>query len=181
MKAALATLFLAIASCSLLESEQEATLEIDLPGERSLNDPRDLAGVTVEVRGTGRPRTFYANDFKRPELPPFRVPDSGTATVSVQVVQDAEVVVQGSVSWELLPGTQWIMFVQRDQEPSGGWPFPEDCNEEECPENTRLRCLDWYCRGIWRFAVHEDAARFERDSLWMWLYRVKPGECQDVC
>ncbi|MDE0127127.1 MAG: hypothetical protein OXN97_21385 [Bryobacterales bacterium] len=111
-------------------------------------------------------------------MPRFRVPDTGQVTVSTQIAQDDEIVVQGSLSWELLPGTRWTLDIERTPELKSGWPR---CDLGECPENTRIACDGWYCRGVWRFAVREDAARVEHDSLWMVLYRVMPDECEDIC
>ena len=178
-KLRLAVLLLAVAACSVAESEPEASLEFEVSGQDSrFDDPADLAGIRVEITGAGPNQVYLAPHVRGPGVPPFRVPDTGQVTVSTQIAQDDEIVVQGSLSWELLPGTRWTLLISRAQEPSYGYP---SCDLGECPENTRIGCGDWYCRGAWRFAVREDAARVEHDSLWMVLYRVMPDECADIC
>lgn len=176
----LVVLLLAVAACSVGESEPEASLEIDVVAlDRRLDDPADMAGFKVEITGAGPTKVYHAPHFREPGVPPFRVPDTGQVTVSAQIAQDDEIVVQGSLSWELLPGTRWTLNIQRTPELLA-YGFP-DCDLGECPENTRIVCLSWYCLGAWRFAVREDAARVEHDSLWMVLYRVLPDDCADIC
>lgn len=176
----LVVLLLAVAACSVGESEPEASLELIVRARDSrLDDPADMGGFRVEITGAGPTKVYQAPHFKGPDMPPFRVPDTGQATVSTQIEQDDEIVVQGSLSWELLPGTRWTLFIERAPE-LRAYGFP-DCDLGECPENTRIVCLGWYCRGAWRFAVREDAARVEHDSLWMVLHRVMPDECEDIC
>ena len=96
-------LLLATASCSLVSVEEQlppATLEL-LARWRSLEDPADLAGVRIEVTGAGPTQVYTASDFMRSRTGSFPVPDTGQATVAVQVRQGGETVAQGSVSWYL--------------------------------------------------------------------------------
>ncbi len=178
-------LLLATASCSLVSVEEQlppATLEL-LARWRSLEDPADLAGVRVEVTAAGPTQAYTASDFMGSQTEPFPVPDTGQATVAVQVRQGGETVAQGSVSWYLRgPGWTWELHIARGRRVSHLYAEAEDCNENECPENTRLRCSlvhGSFCRGAWRFAVREDAARFEDESLWLWLRGVPHDPCPE--
>lgn len=178
-------LLLATASCSLVSVEEQlppATLEL-LARWRSLKDPADLAGVRIEVTGAGPTQVYTASDFMRSRTGSFPVPDTGQATVAVQVRQGGETVAQGSVSWYLRgPGWTWELRITRDLRVSDLYPEPEDCNENECPENTRFRCalsLAPFCHGTWRFAVREEAARFEDESLWLTLHGVPHDPCPE--
>ena len=185
MKAtALAVLLLATVSCSLIAGEgeeQQASLELIVPLRSSLGDPAGMAGIRVEVTGAGPTRVYRAADFMGPKLQPFPVPDSGRITVAVQVEQDGETVAQGSASWNLRTGARWWMEIERGYRARLGHTDRDECNENECPQNRRLQCINWYCQGTWRFGVREDAAQVERESLWMTLFRMLPGECADIC
>lgn len=176
-------LLLVAASCSLV-SEGElvppATFELSA-GWRSVQDPTDLAGVRVEVTGAVPTQVYTASDFMGSQTEPIPLPDTGRVTAAVQVGQSGETVAQGSVSWYLRgPGWTWRLSITRDLRASRLYPEPDDCNETECPENTRFVCaISPYCRGTWRFAVREDAARFEGDSLWLTLYGVPHDPCPE--
>ena len=124
-------LLLAVAACSVGESEPEASLELIVMARDSrLDDPADMAGFRVEITGAGPTKVYQAPHFKGPHMPPFRVPDTGQATVSTQIEQDDEIVVQGSLNWELLPGTRWTLFIERAPE-LRAYGFP-DCDVGEC-------------------------------------------------
>ena len=204
MKTALALLFLfAGAACSSLESELPAMLEVRAGGRltdrehprgsgnrivlnNDLEHPEGLAGLEVEITGTGPPRFFDADSFKV-RIPPFRVPDSGVVKATARLTQHGEIVARGTVSWQLHPGEQWRLDLGRDMEPintaviGGISTAIFNHSVDGWPENTALVCGTFYCDTVWRFGIREDATNHEGESLWIVLWRWHPDRCEDVC
>lgn len=183
---------LAAGACGL--SPQDPTLEITVydgggwawwpPGQdtvkveivNGLDDPRGLAGLELGVGGALPNRVFAATDLAGAadagENPLFGVPDAGIAVVTARLVQDGQVVAEGTEEWTLEPEVEWELVVTR-----APWPSSEMADMD--PENTE--CWWWWCHRIWRFPIVEEAANYELEALWVTLYRVYPDECADVC
>ena len=157
----------ATGSCFL--SPQEATLTLEGIGQE------DLAGLRLFIGGDIFPDLDDERGFTATELADtlqFGVPDHGTAAVTALVVQDGRVVAEGTREWGLEPEVEWTLYINRGLHsavsPVGG--------DLENPE-----CAWWWCHRVWRFPIVEDAANYEDEALWLYLVRVHPDECQDVC
>ena len=180
MKTALAILLFATAACSTLADGPPATMEVRTPaGRRGANDldaPTGLGGLVVKIEGIvqGQTRIFVADDFKT-DIPPFRVPDLGAATVTVTLTQDGDMVAQGVSTWTLEPKAQWRVAIERSHHPSGV------ALEDEWPEDTAMRCFAFWCHRAWRFGIREDVANQEDESIWVLVWRWHLDECADVC
>ena len=176
---------LAAISCT-----QDATLEIEVdahpysvrwpPGQDSmrvqvvngLDDPKGLAGLEVSIAGDLPGRVFAATDFIGQEHL-FVVPDVGTGVMTVRLVQDGQVVAEGTEEWSLESEVEWTLVVTRGPRPSDGGYAHVDLENPEC---------EWFwCHSNWRFSIVEEAANYEYEALWVTLKRVHPDECEDVC
>ena len=179
---------LAAGACGLFP--QDPTLEITVddgggsarwtPGQdtvrveivNGLDDPKGLAGLELSVGGALPNRVFTANDLAG-ENPLFVVPDAGIATVTVRLVQDGQVVAEGTEEWTLEPEVEWELRVTRAPRPVAEGYSLWDLEDPQC---------SWFwCYSDWRFPIVEDAANYELEALWVSLYRVHPDECEDVC
>ena len=62
-------------------------------------------------------------------------------------------------------------------------PSPLDAyvDEDFADHPNPLPCWWWWCYNAWRFDIAEDAVSEEGELLWLVVWRVHPGECQDVC
>lgn len=171
---------LAAASCN-----QDATLKILVESHTysiswqdtvvqivaGLDDPKGLAGLELRIAGDLPARTFRATDFIGQE-PLFVVPDVGNGVITVRLVQDGQIVAEGTEEWALESEVEWDLVVNR-----APWPPSEiGVMDLENPE-----CNWFWCHRIWRFPIMEDAANYEHEALWVSLYRVHPDECADVC
>ena len=178
----LAVLTLATA-CSDPVGVEEATLTIGVhqggrvrwphgSGERlelvnSLDEQRGMAGFEIDIADT----TFTATDFRF--LPPrFVVPDTGHMTFVMRLMQDGELVSDGSESWELHPGAEWKLYVNRaPYAPTEGYSSPSDIEHPQC---------SWFgCWKNWRFPILEEVRNYEQEAVWITLYRV--DVCTDIC
>lgn len=184
----LATVF-AAGACGLFP--QDPTLEITVdegggslwwpPGQDTvrvqivsgLGDPKGLAGLELGIGGALPARVLTATDLAG-ENPPFVVPNEGTATVTVRLVQDGQVVAEGTEEWTLEPEVEWGLNVTRA-------PHPADEGYASLSDLEDPQCSWFWCHRNWRFSIVEDAANYELEALWVSLYRVHPDECVDVC
>ena len=44
-----------------------------------------------------------------------------------------------------------------------------------------IKCSWWWCHSVWRVEIEPEARNYEDEALWLWISRVHPDECQDVC
>lgn len=139
-----------------------------------LDNPRGMAGFTMELAWPGFERAFTASDFADGAEPHFTVPDSGTLTLAVQLQQDSLVVAEGVESWQLEPEVEWQMVVQRA-------PYPASEGFSDMEDIRNPQCSWFWCFRNWRFAIAEDAANYEWEAIWITIYRVHPDEYADVC
>ena len=132
-----------------------------------LDDPRGFAGFELDIAGA----TFTARNFAAEELPVFGVPDTGRMAFNMRLMQDGQVVANGSEWWELEPGAKWRLEVNRAPYPPSegfngfGDPHPE--------------CTWFWCHEKWRFPIAEHAANYEHEAIWLTLYRE--DICADIC
>lgn len=132
-------------ACSDPVEVQHGTLTIDLRRRGSfvwprggdtritvvngLDDQRGFAGFELDIAGT----TFAARNFTTDEPPRFNVPDTGRMAFTVRLVQDGRVVAEGAEGWQLEPGAEWRLEVNRAPYPPSegfngfGNPHPQ-CN-----------------------------------------------------
>ena len=136
-----------------------------------LDDPKGLAGLELRIAGALPTRTFTAADFAG-EAPLFIVPDAGMAVVTVRLVQDGQVVAEGTEEWSLESEVEWTLSVGRA-------PYSRDNGMSRDLENPE--CFWFWCHENWRFPVVEEAANYKDEALWVTLFRVHPDECQDDC
>ena len=180
----------ATGSCFLLPQE-EATLTMEASGADSswvtwpldqntkrvlvlngLDDPKGLAGLELDIGGAILPEQFTATTGLGTQ---FVVPDGGTATVTARLVQDGRTVAEGTAEWGLESEIRWTLFVERA-------PFHSyNGNASGVEPGEDPRCGWFWCHSVWRFPIVEDVANYEDEALWLYLERVHPGECQDVC
>ena len=138
-----------------------------------LDDPKGLAGLEIEIGGAVFPeRLFTATAGLGTQ---FVVPDGGRAMVTVRLMQDGRAVAEGTVEWDLESEIQWTLVVERAPYHS----YNGNASGVEPGEDPR--CGWFWCHGVWRLPIAEDAANYEDEALWLYLERVHPGECQDVC
>jgi len=192
----LAAMCVAVHSCSNPFETQDATLlvEVDSRERRfhwrpdgndtevtlvnSLDDPRGFAGLELEIGGVGTPLTFTASDFAEGVLE-FRAPDSGYATFSVRLRQDAGVVAEGSGRWVLEPKVEWRLELSRAPLPPGQ---VYGIRMDDLKKNNKNPPCGWFwCHRNWRFPIADDAANYRYEALWLSLWRVHPDECVDLC
>lgn len=130
-----------------------------------LDDPRGFAGFELDIAGT----TLTARHFAVEELPAFGASDTGRKHFTMRLMQDGQVVAEGSGSWELKPGAEWRLEVNRASYPPSegftgfGNPHPD--------------CI--WCYRNWRFPIAEHAANYEHEAIWLTLYRE--DICVDLC
>ena len=178
---------LATGACGLFP--QDPTMEITVndgggslwwpPGQdtvrvqivNGLDDPKGLAGLELSIGGALPKRVFTATDLAG-ESPLFVVPGAGIATVTARLVQDGQVVAEGTEEWTLEPEVEWRLDVTRA-------PWPAD---EIGPMDLENPQCNWFwCHRNWRSPIVEEVANYEHEALWVTLYRVHPDECADLC
>ena len=138
-----------------------------------LDDPKGFAGLEIIVSGDGIPtRTYNASQFAGGDVQ-FRVPDSGSATIVVRIVQDGRIVAQVSERWGLAPKIRWDIDVERA-------PYPQSEGFPQDPDNL-TECQWFWCAFKWRNPIDADAANYDGEALWVVLYRHDPDECVDLC
>lgn len=119
--------------------------------------------VTDSVAGVVRHHRFDASDLD--SVMPYQVPDSGTAYATLRLTQRRQIVAAGVARWNLQPGTEWTIELQRSPYPHGR--FIEPTDDLTKPEYL---CWGWgSCHHIWRFDISEDGANYPGESLWMTL------------
>lgn len=105
--AAVALVAAGLAGCA------SAPSTLELRARTSLREPEGLAGLRVWIDDV----PYSARDFQRAADDPPRivsdVPDRGDLRIDVQVVQEGEVVSQGSLAIALVPGYEWSVDVYR--------------------------------------------------------------------
>ena len=184
----LLVLVLVASACGLLGISDNATLKVSVndsdvmftrEGERvtlynSLADPNGLAGIEVEVGGAGIPPRM----FTAAELPtnPFDVPESGSAQVRVRVIQNGEVVAEGTAQWALASEVQWTVEVERSLYPIN-MGVAADATTAPNPQN----CVWFGCHGVWRFELKEEATNYGGERLWLTILGFVPGQCTGSC
>ena len=122
-----------------------------------LTDQAGLAGIEIEVLGTGQEVALTASDLGDGTSRRFGgVPDSGPATVVTRLRQDGELVAEGSGEWMLEPDTDgWEIAISRA-------PYAWSVVDVENPS-----CRFSWCRGLWKFPIREDAANYPGEALWV--------------
>ena len=171
----------AIVSCSDPTGVQNATLTISVhSGESSVRWPRGSGTRTKLVNGLDDPRgfagfelkivdkIFTAGDFATEALS-FTVPGTGRMTFTMRLVQDGQVVAEGSEGWKLSPEAEWQLDVNRAPfAPTEGYTGLDDPS-----------CGWFYCVENWRFPILEEAANYEDEAIWVTLQRF--DLCADIC
>ena len=188
-KACVLMLALVTGACNLLTTDAVASLTVAVnsaPNSRvrwplgsgeqitlfnSLDDPRGLAGIEIEVTGERTRQAFVAPDFVDTS-PQFTVPDSGLLTLDVRLVQEGRTVAEGVGSWLLLPAAEWRITVNRA-------PYSPTQGAASMRDLTHPSCGWFWCVENWRFPIAEDAANYEHEAIWVTLERL--DECADVC
>lgn len=192
----LTRILLTVAVPAVVSCTQDATMQIRVasgenmvrwpPGQDSmkvhvrsrLEDPRGLAGVELRIAGDLPTRIFTATDFltSRDSLFSglFVVPDAGKGVMSVRLLQDGAVVAEGTREWSLDSGVLWDIHIAR-----GPWAPSEGLGGHKDLENPP--CFWFWCHRNWRFPIVAEAANYQNEAVWVTLYRVEYGGCQDVC
>ncbi len=176
------------AGCDLLGFRPDATLLIQVSVGRgsaqwplggstfvetngSVDDQKGFAGLEITTGGGIPRRVFTAADFVDYPGPSFTVPDAGVARVAAGLVQDGQIVAEGSVSWPLEPEVEWRLDVDRAPYPPSEALNGIDLDDPQC---------SWFwCFRIWRFPIAEEFANHEQEALWLTLYRVSRVQCSD--
>ena len=145
----------------------------------SLDDEAGLAGLEVEITdvadGLVRTTRFDASDLEE-GVSPYDVPESGTAYALLRLTQHGRAVAIGVAEWPLRPAIQWEVEIERSPQPYGAAiPRWADLNQAQVP------CAYWWCQGVWRFDISEDAANSPSEALWITLWAVDPTSCADLC
>lgn len=135
-----------------------------------LDDPRGFAGFELDIAGT----TLTARHFAVEERPAFGLPDTGRTHFTMRLMQDGQVVAEGSGSWELKPGAEWRLEVNRAPYPPG-----EGFTGFGNPGKPHPDCTWFWCHAKWRFPIEEHAANYEHEGIWLTLYRE--DICADIC
>ena len=176
-----------VAGCDLLGLGQDATLVIQVSVGRgstqwplgsttfvetngAVDDQKGFAGLEIATGGAIPRRVFAATDFVDYPGPSFTVPDAGEARVAARLVQDGQIVAEGSVSWPLQPEFKWRLHVDRA-------PYPPSEALHGRIDLDDPQCSFFCCHRIWRFAIAEEFANYEHEALWLTLYR---GGCSDI-
>lgn len=146
------------------------------------NSPHDQDGLAgVEIAFTGVHATGMllvdADDLKERGEPHFDVPEHGRVTARLRLVQDGELVAEGTAAWTLRPAIQWELEIERSPYPWRAFLDPEQDLDDQPP----LRCAYWWCEGVWRFDISEDGVNYSGEALWMTLWGVDPTSCVDIC
>ena len=124
----------------------------------SLDDEAGLAGLEVEITdvadGLMRTHRFDASDIEG-GLPPYEVPESGTAYAVVRLTRHSEVAAMGIAEWSLQPAIRWEVEIQRSPYPQlvDISPWPRD----DLFSRAEYDCSWRWCHHIWRFDISEDA------------------------
>ena len=63
---------------------------------------------------------------------------------------------------------------------TGSYPLNAAVPREHLNE-ARPPCFWWWCQGVWRFDISEDALNYPDEALWLTLWAVDPTSCQDLC
>jgi hypothetical protein len=148
----------------------------------SLNDEAGLAGLEVEItvvsHGLVRTRRFDADDIGD-GVPPYDVPESGTAYAGVRLTKHGKVVAIGVADWPLEPEMRWEVEVQRSPYPQGVdiWPWPEG----DLFSGAEYECSWRWCHHLWRFDVRQDALNYPGESLWLRLWGFYDCSADVVC
>ena len=144
----------------------------------SFDDDTGLAGIEIEITdvadGLVRTHRFDVRDLEE-GIPPYDVPESGTAYALLRLTQHGKVVAIGVAEWPLRPRIQWDLEIERSPFPLNAAVPRERLNEARPP------CLWWWCQGVWRFDISEDALNYPDEALWLTLWAVDPTSCQDLC
>lgn len=140
---------------------------------QALDDPRGFAGLEIVIGGDNMPtRRYDASHFASVDETKFKVPETGFASVSAQIVQDGHIIAELSERWGLGSRIHWDLDVSRT-------PWPPNEGFLADPENPE--CQWFWCAFIWRSPIAEGAANYEGETLWVVLYRHDPDECVDDC
>lgn len=147
----------------------------------SFDDEAGLAGIEVEITdvadGLVRTTRFDASDIKD-GVASYGVPERGTAHALLRLTQHGKVVAVGVAEWALRPAIQWEVEIERSPIPINAG-IPQ--RGQENLNQARLPCAWWWCQGVWRFDISEDATNFHGEALWMTLWGVDPTSCADIC
>lgn len=131
----------------------------------SLDDPRGLAALEIEVFGIGSHRTYRAVDLDSARS--SRV--SGKANfVATLLDADRNVVAQTAGSWVLEPRVEWVLRVTRavvDASRGNGGP--------ENPE-----CGPFGCQQVWGDSIRKDARNYPSEVFWATLFRYGRDDCK---
>lgn len=136
----------------------------------SLDDPRGLAGLEIEVFGVGTHSTYRAADFDSARSSrPVGVPVSGKAHfVATLLDADRNVVAQTVGSWVLEPRVEWVLGVTRAVlDTSRGYGGPEN------PE-----CGPFGCHQVWGDSIRGDARNYPSEVFWATLFRYGRDDCK---
>ncbi|MDE0124676.1 MAG: hypothetical protein OXN97_08890 [Bryobacterales bacterium] len=145
----------------------------------SLDDEAGLAGLEVEITdvsdGLVRTHRFDASDIQE-GIPPYEVPENGTAHALVRLTGHGKVVATGVAEWPLKPEIRWEVEFQRSPYPQGVdiWPWPDD----DLFTRAEYGCSWRWCDHLWRFDISDDALNYPGESLWLRLwafYDCPPG------
>ncbi|WP_420634290.1 hypothetical protein [Candidatus Palauibacter sp.] len=88
--------------------------------------------------------------------------------------RDGRVVGEGLAIWDLEADVEWTARVMRAPYPAGAAP------ENNTGPNP-IKCNWFWCHSVWRFEINADARNYEDEALWLWVSRVHPDECVDLC
>ncbi len=183
--AALAIALSTVACSTILGVFRGASLEVTVSGltrtqwkaqllvlSNGLDDPNGLAGLEVEVGGRGVDRRV----FTAGSLPSarFEVPESGAIEIDVRLRRGGRVVAEGLAIWDLEADVEWTTRVMRAPYPAGALP-------DNITGPNPIKCNWFWCHSVWRFEINADARNYEDEALWLWVSRVHPDECQDLC
>jgi len=199
VRALLALLVLALSACRTPVEEVPvpvATLTVtarsvyttirwptDAPGDTvtfnsSFDDDAGLAGIEIEITdvagGLVRTHHFDVRDLEE-GIPPYEVPESGKASALLRLTQHAKVVAIGVAEWPLQPRIQWEVEIERAPRPLNAAVPRERLKEARPP------CFWWWCQGVWRFDINEDAVNYPDEALWLTVWAVDPTSCEDLC
>ena len=117
---------------------------------QAFDDPRGFAGLEIVIGGDNIPtRRYTASHFASVDETKFKVPETGFATVSAQIVQDGRIVAELSERWGLQSKIQWDLDVSR-------MPWPPNEGFLADPEDPD--CQWFWCAFIWRSLIAEGAA-----------------------
>lgn len=145
----------------------------------SLDDEAGLAGLQIAITdvsdGLERTRRFDASDIAA-GVPPYDVPESGTASATVRLTRHGEVVAMGVAEWHLRPEARWEVEILRS-------PFPQlvDITPGDDFSRAEYGCSWRWCHHIWRFDISEDALNYPGESLWLRLWAFHDCPTDVVC